>query len=111
MQNVVVGQEMPVIELRPVDDEVADDQEEAVPGVVELRTVPLCWAAKQRPAVGQANPANGAAPQPASPPARGLVASLEAQSSEPPPSTHTVVEAPAAHAGANASSGGEGANR
>jgi hypothetical protein len=111
MQKVVVGQEIPVIELRPVDDEVADDHEEAVPGVVELRTVPFCWAANQRVAVGQANPANGAAPQPASPPARGLAASLEAHRIELLPSTHTVVEAPAAQAGASASSGGEGANR
>jgi hypothetical protein len=111
MQKVVVGQEKPVIELRPVDDDVADDQEEALPGVVELRTVPRCWEAKQRPADGQAKPENGAAPQPASPPALGFSASPEAHRSEPLPPTHTVVEAPAAHAGASTSSGGEGANR
>jgi hypothetical protein len=64
MQNVVVGQDKPVIELRPVDDEVADGHEEPVPGFVELRTVPCCWAAKHRTADGHAKPANGAAPQP-----------------------------------------------
>lgn len=111
MQKVVVGHEMPVIELRPVDDEVADGQDERFPGVVELRTVPRCCAAKQRLAVAQAKAANGAAPQPVSPPATGLEASLEAQSNEPPPSTHTIPEAPAAHAGAVASRGGDGADR
>ena len=42
MQNVVVGQEKPVIELKPVDDEVAEDQDKRFAGVVELRTVPCC---------------------------------------------------------------------
>ena len=111
MQNVVVGQEKPVIELRPVDDEVAEDQDRAVPGLAELRTVPCSWAAKQRAADGHAKPANGAAPQPASPPEMGFSASLDAHRSEPLPPTHTVVETPAAHAGASTSSGGEGANR
>jgi hypothetical protein len=111
IQNVVVGHEKPVIELRPVDDDVAEDQEEALPGVAELRTVPCCWAAKQRVADGHAKPANGAAPQPASPPAMGFAASPEAHRIEPLPPTHIVVEAPAAHAGASTSSGGEGANR
>jgi hypothetical protein len=111
MQNVVVGHEKPVIELRPVDDEVADDQEKALPGVAELRTVPFCSAAKQRVADGHAKPANGAAPHPTSSPALGLAASPDAHKIEPLPPTHTVVEAPAAHAGASTSSGGEGANR
>jgi hypothetical protein len=111
MQNVLVGQENPVIELRPVDDEVAEGHEEPLPGLVELRTVPCCWAAKHRAAEGHAKPANGAAPQPTSPPVLGFSASLDAHKSEPLPPMHTVVDAPAAHAGASTSSGGEGANR
>jgi len=111
MQNVVVGHEKPVIELRPVDDEVADSHEEPLPGFVELRTVPCCWATKHRLADGHANPANGAAFQPTSQPPLGFSASPEAHRSEPLPPMHTVVDAPAAHAGASTSSGGDGANR
>jgi hypothetical protein len=111
MQKAVVGHERLVIELRPVDDELAPGQDEGTPGVVELSTVPVCSAAKHSVADGHANPANGAAPQPTSPPPFGLLASLEAQSSEPLPATHTVVDAPAAHAGATASNGVDGANR
>jgi hypothetical protein len=110
-QNVVVGQEKPVIELSPVDDDVAPGQEKALAGAAELRTVPRCWAAKQRAADGHAKPANGAAPQPIPPPARGFDASPETHRSEPLPPMHTVVEAPAAHAGASTSSGEDGANR
>jgi hypothetical protein len=111
IQNVVVGHEKPVIELRWVDDDVAENQEEGLPGVAELRTVPCRWAAKQRVADGHAKPANGAAPQPTSQPALGFAASPEAHRIEPLPPMHTVVEAPAAHAGASTSSGGEGASR
>jgi hypothetical protein len=111
MQNVVVGHENPVIELKPVDDEVAEGHERLFPGAVELRTVPRCCATKHSVDDGHAKPANGAAPQPTSPLARGFAASPDTKSSEPAPPIHTVVEAPAAHAGASTSSGGDGTNR
>jgi hypothetical protein len=110
MQKVVVGQEKPVIESRPVEEEVAENQEEPEPGFAELRTVPCSCATRQSVADGHANPANGAAFQPTSPPALGFSASSVAQRSEPAPPMHTVVVAPGAHAGARASSGGDGLN-